>query len=131
MTNPFILLVDDDDSIRMLVRMVLEGQGLTVLDASGIGEARSTFEREGSRIRLLITDVQLSDGSGVDLARELCGNDPELRVLIISGGGYGAKGEVEWQVLPKPFSLEDLTQKVRISLALPLQSPERSGELGR
>lgn len=116
MPDTSILLVDDDEAIRMLVRMVLEGQGLTILDASSTREARSIIAEHGSQIGLLITDVQLTDGSGVDLAHELCHGNPSLRVLIISGGGYGVKGDLDWNVLPKPFSLDDLIHSVKASL---------------
>jgi signal transduction histidine kinase len=108
-----ILVVEDDPVIAKLLGSALRPGGHTVHMAEGTGEARALFARHGERIRLLVSDVALKDGNGVDLATELRRGNPALHVLMISG--Y-VDDRVRWEeiqaqgfaFLPKPFSLSDL-----------------------
>lgn len=116
-----ILVVDDEATIRHLVDEVLDELGYTVIGAAD-GAAGLKVLQSGSRIDLLITDVGLPNGMNgrqvADAARAL---KPGLKVLFITGYAENAavgNGHLEpgMELLTKPFSLDDLTRKVRSML---------------
>jgi signal transduction histidine kinase len=115
-----ILLVEDEHSVRITLRRVLSLCGYTVLEARHGHEANQLSERHAGHIDLLISDVQMPQLGGPDLARLLRQNRPDLKVLFISGYGdnrlvaqSGAGGD---PFLQKPFTPEALTAKVREAL---------------
>jgi CheY-like chemotaxis protein len=106
------------------VREILERNGYAVLEARHGGEALELGEQHVEPIHLLVTDVVMPKMSGHELAERLVGIHPETRVLYMSGyadGPIGQQGVLDPQtaVLQKPFSFEDLAQKVRKVLDAP------------
>jgi CheY-like chemotaxis protein len=92
-----ILLVEDDPHVRALTRIVLEREGYPVCEASHGPEALRVWSSRGGQIDLLLTDMVMPAGmSGIELARELKKQRPDLPVLFMSG--YSA--EVAGQELP-------------------------------
>jgi signal transduction histidine kinase len=80
-----VLLVDDQEDLRNLVASVLGGAGHTVLAAAGVEEALRLCREHPGGIDVLLTDLVLSDGDGVELAglaRKLC---PDLKLAFMSG----------------------------------------------
>ncbi len=117
-----ILLVEDEDPVRKLVKRMLEKGGYTVFQARGGAEALSICEAHRDRIDLLITDIVMPGMSGPALAekaREKCGN---LRVLYISGytdeDTRGAAIPHGAEFLAKPFSADKVLRAVRRVLEL-------------
>ena len=113
-----ILVVEDDDMVRNLVRETLERDGYTVLDANGPAEARRAAERFPGVIHLVITDVIMPKTNGRDLALQLVKRRPNLKVLYMSGytdSAIASSGVLEPEVsfLQKPFTPVALTAKVR------------------
>ncbi len=113
-----ILLVEDDDHVRDLARRALEQQGYTVIVARDPREALLTYTDHGRRIALVLTDVVMPGMSGAALAERLTRVRPDLKVLYMSG--YTEDAIVHHGVLrtgvaflPKPFTPETLTRKVR------------------
>jgi two-component system cell cycle sensor histidine kinase/response regulator CckA len=108
-----VLLVEDDDMVRHLVRDALEREGYHVLDACGPVEARRLADHLKAPIELLVTDVVMPKGSGRELAEHLVARRPGLRVLYMSG--YTNSGIVEDEVafLQKPFTPGRLIETVR------------------
>jgi two-component system, cell cycle sensor histidine kinase and response regulator CckA len=113
-----ILLVEDEDGIRALVRQLLSRQGYTVIESRNGGEALLLCERHQGKIDLLLTDVVLQQMSGRELAQRLTLVRPEMRVLYISG--YTDDAIVQHGVLnagtaflQKPFTTDALIRKVR------------------
>jgi two-component system cell cycle sensor histidine kinase/response regulator CckA len=121
-----ILLVEDEDSVRVIVSAVLRRQGYQVLEASTARGACKVFEQHGSEIQLLLTDVVMPEMNGPALAQRLISTKPELRVLFISGYSDIAipiePDNPNLGFLSKPFQASALTTRVREMLARPARS---------
>jgi PAS domain S-box-containing protein len=113
-----ILLVEDEEMVRALVRETLEAEGYRVLEAAEPAQARALAGACRGKIHLLITDVVMPNASGRDLARALLRGRPDMKVLYISGHSESAiqrRGVKSRHVafLPKPFTPAALASKVR------------------
>ena len=113
-----ILVVDDDIMIRQLaLRMLTEG-GYTVLEASCVTEARQQIESHTGELDLVMTDVVMPEGSGVELVKWLSTELPNIKVVVMSGLGEEALDE--WKdgtvFLEKPFRQSGLLESVRSTL---------------
>jgi nitrogen-specific signal transduction histidine kinase/ActR/RegA family two-component response regulator len=116
-----ILLVEDEDAVRNLARLILTRQGYTVLEARNGGEALLLWERHGEEVDLLVTDVVMPHMSGRQVADRLRALRPSIRVLFLSGYTDDAvirHGVIDAGVpfLQKPFKADSLAQKVREAL---------------
>jgi hypothetical protein len=113
-----ILLVEDEEPVRSLMRAILEERGYRVLAASDGGEALRIAERHRDRIDVLVTDVVMPGMGGRELASRLVASRPETKVLFVSGHvdtAYVDRGLLgqEGAFLQKPFKPSDLARKVR------------------
>jgi hypothetical protein len=113
-----ILLVEDDEMVRNLVRETLHREGYKILDAPGPLEAKRIAEQFKSPIQLMITDVVMPKVSGRELAEQLSRRRPDMKVLYMSGYTDNAilnSGLLHKEVafLQKPFTPGALTDKVR------------------
>jgi PAS domain S-box-containing protein len=112
-----ILLVEDEEAVRRLVRIVLEGKGYTVLEASGWQEALEIAGQQKT-IHLVITDVVMPGVGGPELVSRLEAARPGIRVLYMSGYtdgaivNHGLLGSAT-AFLQKPFTPDVLLRKVR------------------
>jgi PAS domain S-box-containing protein len=80
-----VLLVDDDDDVRVAARSILQRNGYRVIDVRNAGEALLVAERHPQPIHLLLTDVVMPQMSGPQLALRLASSRPEMKVLCMSG----------------------------------------------
>jgi PAS domain S-box-containing protein len=117
-----VLVAEDEDGVRELLRRVLQEFGYTVLTARhGRDALMQAAEQGGGEIDLLITDVVMPEINGPELAETLQDRLPDLKVLFISGytddevlqRGVGGQ---ETPFLRKPFSAEELVRRVRALL---------------
>jgi PAS domain S-box-containing protein len=113
-----VLLVEDEETVRSLAREVLKRNGYTVLEAQDAHEARRIDREHRGSIHLLLTDVVMPGLSGPELAAQIAGGRPGLRVLYMSGYTDGApvgpsRGPGFPAFLPKPFMADTLASKVR------------------
>jgi signal transduction histidine kinase/CheY-like chemotaxis protein len=113
-----ILLVENEEIVRALIKGVLRRGGYTVLEGANGNDALKVSERHNGRIHLLLTDVVMPQMNGGELAHKLNISRPEMKVLYISGhpeeviSRHGVPaGEANF--LHKPFQPETLMQKVR------------------
>jgi len=117
-----ILVVEDDDSLRMLACEYLSAKGYTVLSAASGPAALRLVECHPGPIALLITDVVMPGMSGPVLAEKLLQIRPHLKPLFVSGYTQNVifqDGVIDAGVefLQKPYKLFDLAQKVHNMLA--------------
>jgi two-component system cell cycle sensor histidine kinase/response regulator CckA len=113
-----VLLVEDEQSVRTLVRRILESYGYTVIEASGAAQALEAARRWEGPIHLILTDVVMPEMGGSELAPRVAELRPDVRVIFMSGytddailrQGLIAEGG---HFLQKPFTPEVLARKVR------------------
>ena len=113
-----VLVVEDTEMVRNLVREMLVSFGYTVLEASDGNDALALCEHRKEPIHLLVTDMMMPKMSGMDLSKAVSSIRPGIRVLYMSG--YTEYGSVENPGLSggsffiqKPFSVAGLARKVR------------------
>jgi PAS domain S-box-containing protein len=116
-----ILVVEDDASLRRVVRAILEQSGYAVLDAGSGEDALALTERHAGSLHLLLTDIVMPVVSGPELARRLRASRVGLKVLFMSG--YPDERlqdhellEFSTEPLGKPFTAENLTDRIRAVL---------------
>jgi CheY-like chemotaxis protein len=113
-----ILLVEDDDGVKEVISTVLRKHKYTVVECSKGESALAIFERDKANFDLCIVDVGLPDIKGPDLVKKLLLKKPNINVLFISGYNEAKLQEHfyligAYQILTKPFRLEELLSKVR------------------
>jgi two-component system, cell cycle sensor histidine kinase and response regulator CckA len=116
-----ILLVEDEEMVRRLARMVLQRQGYHILETSGGQEAIDLCRDHDGPIDLLLTDVIMPGMNGKALLNVLQSIRSGLKVLFMSGytenvvAHHGVL-DAGTNFIQKPFSIEDLSRKVREAL---------------
>ena len=115
-----VLLVEDEDVVRALVRRVLEQRGYRVLESRNGNEAIGIAETHEGEIHLLLTDVVMPGMRGHEVADHVAASRPEIRVVYMSGYAdealLGRAADGRSQFLEKPFSNDALARKVREAL---------------
>jgi DNA-binding NtrC family response regulator len=106
-----ILVVDDDDGVRLALRQFLVGRGYTVLEAEDLGSVREVLR--GKCPDAALVDFSLPDGDGLDVLRTLKAQDSSMPVVLLTGHGsidlaVKAIKEGAEQFLTKPVELPAL-----------------------
>lgn len=113
-----IVLAEDDDALRRVAGRVLTAAGYEVLVARSAEDALAMLDRTFAAVDLLFTDIVMPGMSGIELAQRVLQKRPDVKVLYTSGyteddalrRGIG-DGTIDF--LPKPYSMADLTRRVR------------------
>lgn len=119
-----ILIVDDEQNIRNILRESLKKEQHEVFEASSGQEASDILDKNA--IELVITDLVMPGKTGLDLIMEIKEKIPDLNIIAISGGG-GINGRFDYlpiaqliganNILKKPFSIADMRKTVSELLA--------------
>jgi DNA-binding NtrC family response regulator len=130
-----VLLVEDTPSLSMVYQAALERAGLAVTPVLCARDARAAFRKRASRVVLL--DLMLPDGNGLDVLREMRARSPETRILVITANGsinraVEAMRGGAFDFLVKPFDERRLLSAVKNAItSLSIDAEEaRSGERG-
>src|SRR5579872_5333995 len=130
LTDPHLLVVDDDERLRALLTRYLSGNGFRVSAAPGAGEARALMK--SMAFDLLILDVMMPGESGLELARSVrAGSQVPIMMLTARGETTDRIAGLELGVddyLPKPFEPRELL--LRVSALLRRAAPVASKASG-
>ena len=108
-TETTVLVVDDQDFVRDVIKLSLEGAGYTVLDAATPQEAIDIARTRADEIDLLVTDVVMPEMDAFELASRVACHIPQVRILYTSGYTDAA---AEGPFIQKPFTPSQLVEKV-------------------
>ena len=113
-----ILLVEDEEGLRMLNARGLASRGYTVIEAGNGVEALEELERHGGQVDLVVSDVVMPEMDGPTLLKELRQRNPKVRIIFVSGYAEDAfrkavDRDADINFLPKPFSLKQLAGIVK------------------
>jgi DNA-binding response OmpR family regulator len=117
-----ILLIDDDEPVRTVLRLMLVHQGHSVIEARNGREGLQLFQ--ASNADLVITDLVMPETEGFEVLVELRKKVPRVKIMVITGGVRGKSANYldmamrlgADQVLAKPFSSEGLTAALKLLL---------------
>ncbi len=121
-----ILIADDDQQIRNMLRITLERADYEVVEACDGLEAIAIFKT--NKIDLVITDIVMPEKEGIELIMELKGIDPEVGIIAISGGGrINPEDYLKWarrfgvnNTFSKPVDRQKLLDAVAEMLTVPV-----------
>ena len=122
-----ILVVDDEADLRELLEISLRRMGHDVVLAGGLAEAREALSRQ--RFALVLTDMRLGDGLGIELVRQLSATADRTPVAVITAYG-SAENAVEalkagaFDYIAKPLSLDQLRSLVLNALGRQQRDPD-------
>jgi PAS domain S-box-containing protein len=113
-----ILLVEDDDLVRLSVYRILTGNGYKVLQAANAAEALELYKAGTDSIRAVLTDIVMPGMTGVELGRKLQETSASLPVLYMTGYSEEALAEQNVQssrlnLISKPFRPEELMRRLK------------------
>lgn len=128
-----VLVIDDEDMIRDVIKTVLTGAGYQVSEAADGSIGLKILESES--FDLVITDILMPEKEGIETIMEIKRTYPDLRIVAISGGGRGsylfplkiADTIGAERCLPKPFEPEDLLNAVREATSGGAADPQVQG----
>jgi CheY-like chemotaxis protein len=111
-----ILLVEDEEAVRSMLKAVLEDEGYQIQEASNGKEALQSYA--SSPADLILTDIVMPDTEGIEMIMKLRKSDPKVKIVAMSGGNYLtlAKRLGADHILEKPFSNQALLDTVKIML---------------
>jgi two-component system cell cycle sensor histidine kinase/response regulator CckA len=126
-----ILLVEDDQDVRILTATILKQQGYTVIEASNTGEACDALTAHKGTINLVLTDILMPSSGVPEMSHVLQATVDNVPVLYISGytgdllTRYGISGS-EINFLEKPYTSQTLGRKIREVFAKEFHSRGRN-----
>jgi CheY-like chemotaxis protein len=112
-----ILLVDDDEGVGQIATLTLRQKGHDILPASNGVEALMVYSSYRLKIDLVLTDVDMPQMNGLELAARIRARDPSKRILLMSGRAVEGLGNPEnYPMLSKPFLPSQLVAAVDSAL---------------
>jgi len=129
---PQILVVDDDPEIRKLLARYIEGQGFRVMLAANCTELRDRLATQ--KIDLIVLDVMLPDGSGLDMCRTLRGERSTIPIILLTALKEDVDRIVGLEIgaddyLGKPFNPRELVARIRAVLRRQADQPSSLDEV--
>lgn len=114
---PVILLVEDDVLVRTVTAAYLRECSLDVIEASDAHEAIRVLEAK-VRVDIVFSDINMPGSiDGFGLANWVRRERPDLKVILTSGAGHGARSRADGPVLAKPYDHGELERRIRALLA--------------
>jgi len=118
-SGQIVLVVEDNPAVRQVATSTLRSLGFSVLEAE-TGDAAATLLKTNDRVRLVLSDVRMPGGlSGIDLARMIKNEKPDVQVLLTTGYVDGEEMVEDIDLLYKPYRATDLAEKIQALLDKP------------
>ncbi|MEM7751710.1 MAG: ATP-binding protein, partial [Pseudomonadota bacterium] len=116
-----VLVVEDEDAVRIFATEALRRQGYEVLQASDGLEALDVMEENNHEVDIVVSDVKMPEMDGPTLFKELRSHNPELKFVFVSGYTDDAftktlDADAEYTFLPKPYTLAQIAEVVKTQL---------------
>ena len=123
--SPVILVVDDDESVRLLLSTLLERDSYTVLLARDGQHALEVSRNYSGEITALVTDYKMPNLDGLRLAKTLVAERPGIRVMLLSGrmSDPEALRQSGFRMTPKPFTITVFLDNLKHCLESPPSRP--------
>lgn len=117
-----VLVVEDEDAVRIFATEALRRQGYEVLQACDGLEALDVMEDHNHEVDLVVSDVKMPEMDGPTLFKELRSHNPELKFIFVSGYTDDAftktlDDDAEYTFLPKPYTLAQIAEVVKSQLS--------------
>jgi two-component system, cell cycle sensor histidine kinase and response regulator CckA len=117
-----ILLVEDEEGLRVLNARGLQSRGYTVIQAGNGVEALHEMERRGGEVDCVVSDVVMPEMDGPTLLKELKKRKPDIKIVFVSGYAEDAFDKslpdpTQFNFLAKPFTLKQLVKVVKETMA--------------
>ena len=117
-SGPTLLVVDDDDMVRLAIQRMLEHLGYRAIAAASGEEALDIYEQSSAEIAVIILDITMPGLGGIETFRRLRAMDSQVKVIVTSGDPLNpAIRELEAQgisyMLAKPFHTEQLARAIQ------------------
>jgi DNA-binding NtrC family response regulator len=119
-TQPIILVVDDEEPIRKLLKARFEREGFTVMTAAHAEEAEQCLNQNAS-IGVVVSDVKMPGKDGLTFTKEVKSSNQSIKVIVMTGHGEKSTAIQALRIgasdyLEKPFDLEEMTHAVKRTL---------------
>jgi len=129
MTAPRVLVIDDEADLRELLEITLVKMGLDVDSVGSLEAARCCLGQQD--YALVLTDMRLPDGLGIELVGEVASRRPHTPIAVITAFGstdnaVAALKAGAFDYLSKPVALDQLRRMVQSALRIPVAAPERA-----
>jgi DNA-binding NtrC family response regulator len=111
-----VLVADDEGSIVRMATTILSNAGFRAVVVSGGNEGLATYRELQNEICLVLSDVVMPDGGGLEMAQSILELDPKAKILFMSGYSDAAlevKAQKRFPFIRKPFLPDDLMRKIR------------------
>lgn len=113
-----ILIIEDDETVRVVIRRILESKGYDVVEAEDGRQGLEMYRKEN--VDLVLTDIVMPNKEGLETIRELRQVTPDVKIIAMSGGGRNspydylnlAKKFGADRLFEKPFEWDELTQAI-------------------
>ena len=120
---PTIVVADDDWATRMLVAINLEPDGYEVRSASSAREIEEALA--DGRVSLVLLDIRMGGDNGIEIARRLQKERPELAIVFLTGARYlltAAENDLAHELVEKPFTIQRL--RATVARLCPASAPD-------
>ncbi|MBC2669483.1 sigma-54-dependent transcriptional regulator [Novosphingobium piscinae] len=126
-----VLLVEDDESIAIVITAALEAEGFVVHHCHSVAERDRLLAQSG--FAALVTDVKLTDGDGIETLPAVRARHPDMPVIILSAQNtldtaVRASDTGAFEYFPKPFDIDELARTVRQAVGATSQASGEEGE---
>ncbi|MES2115359.1 MAG: response regulator, partial [Pseudomonadota bacterium] len=134
MSAPRVLVVDDEADLRELLEITLLKMGLDVDSAATLAEARACLA--GTEYALVLTDMRLPDGLGLELVREVCAAYKNTPIAVVTAFGSADNAVIAlkagaFDYVSKPVALDQLRIMVQSALRLNVPAGEKASGAGQ